>query len=238
MCVPQDPSFDGNGGEVKAGMRPSRWRVAERSARSGGPLPQRAIMTASDRIRVRETTLLSDNWGRLEKTTFDWRRSDGTWQTQIRETYDRGDGAAVLPYDPDRGTVLLVRQFRFPAYRRGHAEPLLEACAGLLDADDPIGCAKKEAEEEIGIRLTDVVPAMSAFMSPGSVTERLHLFTARYRPEDRIYAGGGHFHEGEDIETVELPFAEALAMIEDGRICDAKTIMLLQHVALKGLMRA
>ncbi|MBB5754288.1 NUDIX domain-containing protein [Prosthecomicrobium pneumaticum] len=194
-------------------------------------------MSVADRVRIRETTLLSDNWGRLEKTVFDWRRSDGSWQTQIRETYDRGDGAAVLPYDPERGTVLLVRQFRFPAFRRGHDEPLLEACAGLLDADDPAGCAKKEAEEELGIRLTDVAFAMAAFMSPGSVTERLHLFTARYRPEDRIGTGGGHVEEGEDIEAVELPFETALAMIDTGEICDGKTVMLLQHIALKGLMR-
>ncbi|MCX5493131.1 NUDIX domain-containing protein [Kaistia dalseonensis] len=192
----------------------------------------------NDRVRLTESKLLSDNWGRLHRNVFDYRRSDGTWQTQVRETYDRGDGAAVLAYDPDRGTVLLIRQFRFPAWKRGHAEPLIEVCAGLLDADDPVACIRKEAEEEMGIRLDQPVRVMVSFMSPGSVVEQLHLFVARYTPGDRNGAGGGHEDEGEDIEVLELPFAEALAMIDDGRICDAKTIMLLQYAALKGLLPA
>lgn len=190
----------------------------------------------NDRVRIVETTPLSRNWGKLDRNLFDYQRSDGTWQRQIRETYDRGDGAAVLAYDPDRGTVLLIRQFRFPAYKRGHAEPLIEACAGLLDADDPVTCIRKEAEEEMGITIETPEEVIVSFMSPGSVVEKLHLFIARYRPGDRHGQGGGHEAEGEDIEVLELPFTEALAMTFDGRICDAKTIMLLHYVALKGLM--
>lgn len=196
-------------------------------------------MTAwNDRVRLVESKLLSDNWGRLHRNVFDYQRSDGTWQTQVRETYDRGDGAAVLAYDPDRGTVLLTRQFRFPAWKRGIAEPMIEVCAGLLDADDPVTCIKKEAEEEMGTTLQQPERVMVSFMSPGSVVEQLHLFVARYQPSDRGGDGGGHEHEGEDIEVLELPFAEALAMVDDGRIIDAKTIMLLQYAALKGLMPA
>jgi len=190
----------------------------------------------NDRIRPIESTLLSENWGRLHRNIFDYRRSDGSWQRQIRETYDRGDGAAVLAYDPDRDTVLLTRQFRYPAYKRGHAEPLIEVCAGLLDADDPVTCIRKEAEEEMGVTIETPERVFVSFMSPGSVVEQLHLFVARYRPADRNGDGGGHAHEGEDIEVLELPFAEALAMVDDGRICDAKTIMLLQYAALKGLL--
>ncbi len=190
----------------------------------------------NDRIRLVETVELSRNWGKLDKNIFDYQRSDGSWQRQTRETYDRGDGAAVLAYDPDRGTVLLTRQFRFPAWKRGHGEPLIEVCAGLLDADDPITCIKKEAEEEMGVAIERPELVFAAFMSPGSVVEKLHLFVARYTPGDRSGAGGGHVSEGEDIEVLELPFAEALAMCADGRIADAKTIMLLQHAALNNLL--
>jgi nudix-type nucleoside diphosphatase (YffH/AdpP family) len=190
----------------------------------------------NDRIRLVETVELSRNWGRLDKNIFDYQRSDGSWQRQTRETYDRGDGAAVLAYDPERGTVLLTRQFRFPAWKRGHHEPLIEVCAGLLDADDPVTCIKKEAEEEMGVAIEQPERVFASFMSPGSVVEKLHLFVARYSPADRNSAGGGHVSEGEDIEVLELPFAEALAMCDDGRICDAKTIMLLQYAAMKRLL--
>ena len=188
-------------------------------------------------IRIRSVEVLSDDWAILRKTTFDYRRRDGTWETQIRQTYDRGDGAAVLPYDPERGTVLLVRQFRYPAYSHGHADPLIEACAGVLDADDPETCARREAEEELGYRLAEMKLVFNAFMSPGAVTERLSLFTARYTPTDRISDGGGHVHEGEDIEVMETTLEAALEMVANGEIIDAKTIMLLQHAQLAGLMR-
>ena len=187
-------------------------------------------------IRVLKVEVLSEDWATLKKTTLEYLRRDGTWSTQIRQTYDRGDGAAVLPYDAVRGTVLLVRQFRYPAYVTGHREPLIEVCAGLLDADDPETCARKEAEEELGYRLGPLSLVFDAFMSPGSVTERLSLYVGRYSQGDRVSTGGGHASEGEDIEVLELGLDEALAMVARGEILDAKTIMLLQHAKLARLM--
>lgn len=188
-----------------------------------------------DRIRIKSVEILSDDWARLTKTTFDYRRSDGRWETQIRQTYDRGDGAVILPFDRQRSTVLLVRQFRYPAFVTGHPEPLIEACAGLLDDHDPETAIRKEAEEELGYRLRGVRRLYAPYMSPGSVTERLTFFLADYTPADRISDGGGAADEGEDIEVLEMTLDEALAQIRDGRIVDAKTIMLLQHLRLEML---
>ena len=193
-------------------------------------------MADDEPIRIRTVEVLSDDWAMLKKTTLDYRRRDGTWETQVRQTYDRGDGAAVLPYDPERGTVLLVRQFRYPTYVNGYRQPMVEVCAGKLDADDPETCIRKEAEEELGYRLREIERPFYIFMSPGSVTERLALFVARYSPNDRVSEGGGDPHEGEDIEILELPLAEAMAMVERGEIIDAKTIILLQHATLNRLI--
>jgi nudix-type nucleoside diphosphatase (YffH/AdpP family) len=189
-----------------------------------------------DPVLIRSVEVLSDDWAILKKVTFDYRRRDGSLERQVRQTYDRGNGAVILPYDPERGMVLLVRQFRLPAYVSGHAEPLIEACAGLLDDDDPETCIRREAEEELGYRLRETEPVFNVFMSPGSVTERLMFFVARYSPDDRIGQGGGDVHEGEDIEVLEITLDEALGMIDQGKIIDGKTIMLLQHIKLKGLM--
>jgi nudix-type nucleoside diphosphatase (YffH/AdpP family) len=189
-------------------------------------------MSIADRIRVRDVRVLSDDWFLLKKTTFDWRRTDGTWQTQSRETYDRGDGAVLLPYDPARRTVLLVRQFRYPAYVNGHDGLLIEAAAGLLDESDPEARIREEAEEEIGCRLGEIRKIFDCFMSPGSVTERLHFFVAPYDPGMRIGAGGGLESEGEDIEVLELSIDAAMAMVVSGEIADAKTIMLLQYARM------
>ncbi len=185
-----------------------------------------------DRISLVSEELLSDDWGVLKKHVFDYRRSDGAWKRQSREVYDRGHGAAILPFDPVRQTVLLVRQFRFPAWITGHPDPLLEVCAGLLDADDPVTCIRKETEEELGYRLEKVSLAFNPYMSPGSLSERLWCFTAEYSPGDRISDGGGNANEGEDIEVVELPLDEAFSATSDGRIIDAKSIMLIQHLVL------
>jgi nudix-type nucleoside diphosphatase (YffH/AdpP family) len=185
-----------------------------------------------DRVRIRSEEILADDWAVLKKTVLDYRRLDGRWETQVRQTYDRGDGAAILPFDPVRSTVLMVRQFRYPAYVTGHREPLIEACAGRLDADDPETCIRKEAEEELGYRIGAVRQVAAPYMSPGSVTERLWLFVARYSPSDRVSAGGGAVHEGEDIEVLEMTLDEALAGISTGRIIDAKTIILIQHLKL------
>jgi nudix-type nucleoside diphosphatase (YffH/AdpP family) len=190
-------------------------------------------MSISDRIRVQDVRLLSDDYGTLKSTTLQWRRDDGTWQTQTRETYDRGHAATLLPYNLAQRTVILVRQFRYPAFIAGHDDLLVEAAAGLLDDASPEERIRLEAEEETGYRLHDVHKIFEAFMSPGAVTEKIHFFAAEYEPQMRVSAGGGLADEGEEIEVLELGLDEALAMIADGRIVDAKTIMLLQHAALK-----
>jgi nudix-type nucleoside diphosphatase (YffH/AdpP family) len=189
-------------------------------------------MTVSDRIRVSDGRLLSDNHYTLKSTTFEWRRGNGEWQTQRRETYDRGNGAVLLPYNLTRRSVVLVKQFRYPAYVNGYDDLMIEAAAGLLDNASPEARIRSEAEEETGYRLGEITRVFEAFMSPGAVTEKLHFFIAEYEPGMRVGAGGGIASEGEDIEVLELPIDEALAMIASGRIVDAKTIMLLQYAAL------
>lgn len=185
-------------------------------------------------VVVRDVEVVSDGWHVLRRTTLDVRRRDGRWDRQQRETYDRGNGATVLPYDAERRTVLLTRQFRWPAYVNGHPDGMLiEAAAGLLDEDDPETAVRREPAEELGIRLGALEHLGDVFMSPGSVTERVHFYIGAYTPADRVEAGGGVEDEGEDIEVLELPLDEALAMVEDGRIADGKTIMLLQWVALR-----
>lgn len=186
-------------------------------------------------VRVRDVELTSRGWHVLRRTTFDYRRRDGRWETQQRETYDRGNGAVVLPYDTERGCVLLTRQFRYPAYVNDHPDGMLiEAAAGLLDADDPPAAIRRESAEELGVTLGPLTRILNAYMSPGSVTECLHFFAAPYTPADRTGTGGGLEEDGEDIEVLELTFTEALAMIRDGRITDGKTILLLQWAALDG----
>jgi nudix-type nucleoside diphosphatase (YffH/AdpP family) len=186
-----------------------------------------------DRVRIRAVETLSDDWYLLRKTTFDYRRGDGSWQTMSRETYDRGHGAVILLYHSARRSVILVRQFRFPAYgHEGHDGFLIEAPAGLLDQASPEERIKAEVEEETGYRVAEVHKVFSAFMSPGSVTERLHFFVAEYDPASRPGGGGGLAAEGEDIEVLELPLERAVQMIASGEICDAKTIMLLQYAQL------
>jgi nudix-type nucleoside diphosphatase (YffH/AdpP family) len=189
-------------------------------------------MGISDRIRIQNVRVLSDNWYVLKTTTFAWRRANGEWQTQHRETYDRGNGATLLPYNLAQRTVVLVRQFRYPAFVNGYDDLLIEAAAGLLDNESPEIRIRAEAEEETGYRLGDIKKVFEAFMSPGSVTEKLHFFVAEYEPAMKIGSGGGIADEGEDIEVLELPIDSALTMIGDGRIADAKTIVLLQYAAL------
>src|SRR6516165_3219507 len=153
-------------------------------------------MSVSDRVHVKDVRLLSDNKYVLKVTTFDWRRNDGEWQTQARETYDRGNGAALLPYHRKQRTVVLVRQFRYPAFVNGYDDLLIEAAAGMLDNASPEARIRAEAEEETGYRLHDVHKVFEAFMSPGAVTEKLHFFVAEYEPEMRVSDGGGLAHEG------------------------------------------
>jgi nudix-type nucleoside diphosphatase (YffH/AdpP family) len=190
-------------------------------------------MSIKDRVTVEDVTVLSDDWYILKKTTFAFQRRDGTWQRQSRETYDRGNGATILLYDLARRKVVLTRQFRYPAFVNGHDDLLIEAPAGLLDNADAEERIRAETEEETGFRVREVGQIFDAFMSPGSVTERLHFFVGQYEPRDQISAGGGNEAEGEDIAVFEVDFDEALAMIDTGKIRDGKTIMLLQYAALK-----
>jgi nudix-type nucleoside diphosphatase (YffH/AdpP family) len=189
-------------------------------------------MSIADRVRVKDVQLLSKRRYELKSATFDYRRSNGEWQTQVREVYDRGNGAALLPYNLNTRTVVLVRQFRYPAFANGYDDLLIEVAAGMLDDAAPEARIRAEAEEEIGYRLAHVRKVFEAFMTPGAVTEKLHFFVAEYDAAMRVSGGGGLADEGEDIEVLELAIDDALAMISDGRIVDGKTIMLLQYAAL------
>lgn len=187
----------------------------------------------NDHVRIQKVETLSDDWYVLKKTTFEILRRDGRWQSMSRETYDRGNGATLLLYNEARRTVVLTRQFRFPTYVNGNTDGwLIETAAGLLDNESPETRIRHEVEEETGYVLNDVKSVFDAFMSPGSVTERVHFFVAEYQAQDKQNVGGGNFTEGEDIEVLEMPFDNAYAMISTGEICDGKTIMLLQYAAL------
>jgi len=188
-------------------------------------------------IRILSRQILARGRGLLEKISFERRRFDGRLQTVTREVYDTGDGAAILLYDPDRARVVLVRQFRAPAFLSGGRQGLIEVCAGRLEGADAEARIVKEAEEETGFAVRDPQRLFEAYMSPGYFCERLTFFVAQYEPKDRTGDGGGLEEEGEDIEVLEPTLDEALAMIERGEIIDAKTILLLQYAKLAGLMR-
>jgi nudix-type nucleoside diphosphatase (YffH/AdpP family) len=198
-------------------------------------LPMKGLTMDNSPVRIHTEELLSDNWYVLKKYTFDLRRRDGSWQSQTREIYDRGNGATILLYNRERRTVLLIRQFRMPTFVNGYHGYLIESAAGLLDNASPEERIRLEAEEETGYRVGHVEKIYSAFMSPGSVTERIHFFIGEYQPGDRVSDGGGLEDEGEDIEVLELGFEAALAMVESAEIVDGKTIMLLQYLELRML---
>lgn len=185
-------------------------------------------------VRIVDVELVAAAWHVLRRTTFEQRDATGTWVRKTAETYDRGNGATILLYDAERRTVLLTRQFRYPAYVNDHEDGMLiEAAAGLLDGDEPEAAIRREAIEETGHEIGQVEHLFDLFMSPGSVTERVHFYAAPYSPATALHTGGGIADEGEQIETVELPFDEALASIGT-HIVDAKTIVLLQWAALAG----
>ncbi|NML57446.1 GDP-mannose pyrophosphatase NudK [Chryseobacterium cheonjiense] len=188
-------------------------------------------------VQIEKTEILSDNWYTLKKVTFSIQKKDGSFQQQSREAYDRGNGAVILLYDKSTEKVILTRQFRLPTYINGNPSGMMiEACAGLLDNDNPEECIKRETEEETGYKISHVEKIFEAFMSPGSVTEILYFFIGEYSKEMKINDGGGLDDEGEDIEVLELFFEEALKMIDTGEIKDAKTIMLLQYLRLKNIL--
>ncbi len=188
-------------------------------------------------IRILEKKLLSDNWYKLWRYTYEMLRPDGATQTQQREAYDRGNGATILLYNAEQKTVILTRQFRLPTYVNGNADGMLiETCAGLLDQDDAEQAIRRETEEETGYKIDHVQKVFEAYMSPGSVTEILYFFVAAYTKDHKVNEGGGVSHEQENIEVLELPFAQALEMVASGEIRDGKTIMLLQYAELRGLV--
>lgn len=188
-------------------------------------------------VKILRTDILSDNWYVLRKVTYEYQKKDGSLQQQSREAYDRGNGATILLYNKELKKVILTRQFRLPSFINGNPSGMLiEACAGLLDKDNPEDCIRRETEEETGYKVSEVRKIFEAYMSPGSVTEILFFFVAAYTPTMKVNDGGGIEHEQEDIEVLELPFEEALEMIETGAIKDGKTIMLLQYAKLNSLV--
>jgi nudix-type nucleoside diphosphatase (YffH/AdpP family) len=194
--------------------------------------------TGNPDVRVTDIEVVARAWHVLRRTTYEYRHADGRLTTEQRETYDRGNGATILLHDLERRTVLLSRQFRYPVYANDHPDGMLiETAAGLLDGQDPATAIRREAAEELGVEVGDVEHVFDVYMSPGSVTERIHFFAAPYTPLSRTGEGGGLAEDGEDIEVLELPFDTTLAMIESGEIADAKTIMLLQWAALRGPFR-
>lgn len=188
-------------------------------------------------IKLLKTEVLSDNWYTLRKITFEYTKKNGEVITQVREAYDRGNGATILLYNQEKNSVILTRQFRLPTYINGNETGMMiEACAGLLDQDNPEDCVRRETEEETGYQIKDVKKVFEAYMSPGSVTEILYFFIAAYSKDMKVSDGGGADHEEENIEVLEMPFEEALEMVKNGEIKDAKTIMLLQHLRLEEIL--
>lgn len=191
------------------------------------------------KVNVVAEEVLSDNWYTLRKYTFDYQKHDGSWERQSREAYDRGNGATILLFNKEKQTVILTRQFRLPTYTNGNQTGMMiEACAGLLDQDNAEDCIRRETEEETGYKITSVQKIFEAYMSPGSVTEILYFFTAEYAANMKVSDGGGSDAEQENIEVLELPFDEALALVKSGEIKDAKTIMLLQYAEINQLLAA
>ena len=191
----------------------------------------------SSNIKITKTELLSDNWYILNKITYEYLNKKGIWETQIRECYDRGNGAVILLYNKQNKTIILTQQFRLPTFINGNPTgQMIEACAGLLDKDNAEDCIKKETEEETGYKITKVEKIFESYMSPGSVTEILHFFIAEYSSEMKISDGGGLAHEQENIEVLELDFNTAYNMISSGEIKDGKTIMLLQYAKIHSLV--
>ena len=187
----------------------------------------------NDKVRNMKVSILSDNWYTLNKVDFEYLNNQNTWEHQSREAYDRGNGAVVLLYNPDQKTVILTRQFRMPTYLNKNSDGMMiEACAGLLDENDPKTAIIKEIEEETGYRIKTVEKVFESYMSPGSVTEILHFFIAAYSESQKVSEGGGAADETENIEVLEYSFQEALALIKTGEIKDGKTIMLLQYAQI------
>ncbi len=191
------------------------------------------------RVKDIDSQLLSDNYYILNKLTFKYLMSNGQWVTQMREVYDRGDGAGILLYNPQKQTVILTKQFRMPTFMNDNTDGyLVEICAGMLDKDNPEACIIRETEEEVGYRLKEVKKVYEAYSSPGVMTEKMHFFIGEYTDDMKVNEGGGLDSEHEDIEVLELPFSEAINMLNSGKIHDTRTIVLLQYALIHNLMEA
>ncbi len=220
----------------------SCWQIPQSEGFNTRPLSTHRFTGKSSKfmvknVRILETTLLSDNWYILRKIVYEFTKKDGSQHVNTREVYDRGNGATILLYNEKNRTVILTRQFRLPSFVNGNADGMLiEACAGLLDKDNPEDCIRRETEEETGYQVKDVRKIFEAYMSPGSVTEILYFFVAEYTKSMKVNEGGGVEEEQENIEVMEIGFDEAMQKISTGEIKDAKTIMLLQYAKLNNLM--
>jgi nudix-type nucleoside diphosphatase (YffH/AdpP family) len=188
-------------------------------------------------INIKSTEVLSEEWYKLSKVTYNYQKKNGEWETHIRESYDRGNGAVILLYNQDKKSVILTEQFRLPTYLNGNEKGMLiEACAGTLDGDSPEDCIRKEAVEETGYKVKDVKNIFNLYMSPASVTELIHFFVASYIDDMKVGEGGGLDNEQEHIDVLELSFEEAYQMIFTGEIKDAKTVLLLQYAKTHALV--
>lgn len=192
---------------------------------------------SNPKVNIKSIVNLSNNHYTLDKINFDYQTKNGEWQNQNRESYNRGDGAAILLYNSTKKTVILTKQFRMPSYLNGNTNGMMiEVCAGLLDADDPLTCIKKEAEEETGYKINKPVKLFQIYSTPGAVTEKIHYFIAEVDHNMKVSDGGGLEDETEEIEILEIPFEKTFEMISTGEICDAKTIILLQYAKLNNLL--
>ena len=188
-------------------------------------------------IEIKDIEVLSDNWATLRKITYQYKKKDNTWETQIREAYDRGNGAAILLYNKYNKTIILTRQFRMPTFLNGNENGMMiEVCAGVLDQQNAEDCILKEIEEETGYSIKDVHKIFEVYMSPGSVTEIVYFFVGEYSQDMKSSDGGGLADEQENIEVLEMLFDKAYGMIASGEIKDAKTIMLLQYAKINKLI--
>jgi nudix-type nucleoside diphosphatase (YffH/AdpP family) len=189
------------------------------------------------KVKIRSIKNLSDDWYKLDKVNFDYQLKNNSWQNQTRESYDRGNGACVLLFNKENNKVVLTKQFRMPTYLNGNSDGMMiEVCAGLLDGDDPITCIIKEAEEETGYKIQNASKVLEVYSTPGAVTEIIHYFVAEYNSKMKVSSGGGKAEETEEIDVLEIDFNQALLMIEEGKINDAKTIILLQYAKIHNLL--
>jgi nudix-type nucleoside diphosphatase (YffH/AdpP family) len=189
------------------------------------------------KVKIRSIKNLSNDWYKLDKVNFDFQLKNNTWQNQTRESYNRGNGACILLFNKENQKVILTKQFRMPSYLNGNSDGMMiEVCAGLLDGDDPLTCIIKEAEEETGYKIESASKVLEVYSTPGAVTEIIHYFVAEYNSKMKVSSGGGQKEETEEIEVLEIDFNQALSMIEEGKIKDAKSIILLQYAKIHNLL--